>query len=101
MTALQEKQTQGTPPSAREAGRQKPVTALDAMRAANRVKADRQREAQRAAGLTVTARQAPVVTRRHGPTTCTPGMMAAKGRKRVGFRKSRAIPNQGLNPWRV
>ncbi|MDJ0324374.1 MobF family relaxase [Cryobacterium sp. PH31-AA6] len=58
VAALQEKQTQGTPPSTPEAVRQKPATALDAMRAANRATADRQREAQHAAGLTVKARQA-------------------------------------------
>jgi conjugative relaxase-like TrwC/TraI family protein len=58
VTALEKAQTQSTPTNVLEAGRQKPVTALDAMRAANRATADRQREAQRAAGLTVKARQA-------------------------------------------
>ncbi|TFC94499.1 MULTISPECIES: MobF family relaxase [Cryobacterium] len=57
VTALEKAQTQPTGPNAPEAGREKPVTALDAMRAANRATADRQREAQRAAGLTIKARQ--------------------------------------------
>lgn len=58
VTAVEKAQTQPTALNAPEAGRQKPATALDAMRAANRATADRQREAQRAAGLTVKARQA-------------------------------------------
>ncbi|TFD24831.1 hypothetical protein E3T32_04510 [Cryobacterium sp. TMT2-23] len=58
VTELQEKQTQGTPPRTPEAGRRNPSTALDAMRGANRATADKQRDAQRAAGLTVKARQA-------------------------------------------
>ncbi|WP_134569779.1 MobF family relaxase [Cryobacterium sp. Sr3] len=59
VTVLQEQtQAQSTRPGASEPGRQNPATALDAMRAANRATADRQREAQRAAGLTVKARQA-------------------------------------------
>ncbi|WP_158252157.1 helicase C-terminal domain-containing protein, partial [Cryobacterium sp. M23] len=58
VAALQNTQAQSTPTNVLEAGRQKPVTALEAMRAANRVTADRQREAQRTAGLTVKARQA-------------------------------------------
>ncbi|TFC63808.1 MobF family relaxase [Cryobacterium sp. TMT2-4] len=58
VATLQKKQAQPTAPSAPEADRQKPATALDAMRAANRATAARQREAQRTAGLTVKARQA-------------------------------------------
>ena len=59
VTALEKAQTQPAAPNAPAAGRQKTSAALDAMRAANRVTADRQREAQRAAGLTVKARPAP------------------------------------------
>ncbi|TFC87134.1 MobF family relaxase [Cryobacterium sp. TMT3-29-2] len=55
VAALQVQQAQGNQP--RETSRQRPATALDVMRAASRVTADRQREAQRAAGLTVKARQ--------------------------------------------
>lgn len=58
VTALAKAQTQPTGPNAPEPGRQKPATALDARRAANRATANRQREAQRAAELTVKARQA-------------------------------------------
>ncbi|TFC77458.1 conjugal transfer protein, Dtr system [Cryobacterium cheniae] len=58
VAALQNTEALSAAPSAPEAGRQNPATALDAMRAANRASADKQREAQRAAGLTVKARQA-------------------------------------------
>ena len=54
-TALERAQTQPTAPNAPETGRQNPVTALEAMRAASRATVDRQREEQRAAGLTVKA----------------------------------------------
>ena len=57
MAALQNTQTQDTQPSSSETGRQKPATALEAMRAANRAAADRQREAQRAAGIAMKAKQ--------------------------------------------
>jgi hypothetical protein len=58
VAALQNTQAQSTQTNGPEASRQKPVTALDAMRAANRATSDRQREEQRAAGLTVKASQA-------------------------------------------
>jgi len=58
VATLQKKQAQSTPPNARETGRHRPDTALDVMRAANRITAGKQRKAQRAAGLTVMPRQA-------------------------------------------
>ncbi|MGO4785180.1 MobF family relaxase [Cryobacterium sp. W22_MBD10_FK3] len=58
VAAQHQAQTPSTQAAATGTGRQKSATALEAMRAANRATADRQREAQRAAGLTVTARTA-------------------------------------------
>jgi hypothetical protein len=58
VAAQRQAQTPSAQPDPTGTGRQKPPTTLEAMRAANRATADSQREAQRAAGLTITARTA-------------------------------------------